>query len=80
MMHPCMQMYISVLNGMGMTLKQHDLDLGRFGAPTQKPIHLYAPVEMQLNVPSLTFQRAENHPPTAVVQPGLHCAIYSHKL
>jgi len=64
-------MYIGLLNGTGMTLKQHDLDLGRFGAPTQKPIHLYAPVEMELEVPDQTFQRAENHPPTAVVQLGL---------
>ena len=64
---PVMQIWVKLLEGQGESLHQHDVDLGRFGAPTQKPVHIYCPVVMDLEVPLDTHQRNTDHPPTAIV-------------
>ena len=67
MAQPVMQAWLHLLGSRGESMHQHDLDLGRFGAPTQKPIQLYCPVVMDLQVPLDTYQRDTSQPPTAIV-------------
>lgn len=67
MAQPVMQAWIHLLGSRKETMHQRDFDLGRFGAPTQKPIHLYCPVVMDLQVPLGNHQRDTSQPPTAIV-------------
>lgn len=76
--HPAVQHWIHVLQISGTSLLEHSFDLGRFGAPTQKPIVLYSPQSLDLVVPLETFARCELHPPTAIVYLG-SCHISSIK-
>lgn len=52
-------------------LKQHDFDLGTFGAPTQKPIWIYSPYEVDLEFPSHVVHSVPvDDNPTAIVHFG----------
>ncbi len=61
-------------------LKQHDFDLGTFGAPTQKPIWIYSPYEVALEFPRHIVHtvpsETEIHP-TAITQFGYSSVILS---
>ena len=69
--HPVMQEWLRLLGASNVSLQQHDYDLGLFGAPTKKPINVYTPVSLELDVPLVACERAPDHPPTAIVQLGL---------
>lgn len=61
-------------------LKQHDFDLGSFGAPTQKPIWIYSPEEVDLEFPRhvvCTVPSEEEIHPTAIAQFGYSTDILS---
>jgi len=65
---PAIQAWLHCLGALGAELHQHDIDLGLFGAPTQKPIMLYSPVTLDLQAPLQSFHRAEDYPATAIVR------------
>lgn len=65
-----MQLWIQLLGMSNTWLQQHDFDLGRFGAPTQKPICVYSPMNLDLEVPLDSYKRDSDYPPTAIVQLG----------
>lgn len=59
-------------------LKQHDFDLGAFGAPTQKPIWIYFPFEVDLEFPCHAVHHVHaDEPPTAIVHFGFNNHIRS---
>lgn len=69
--HPVMQQWLQLLGASNTSMHRHDYDPGLFGAPTQKPIWVYTPVSLELDVPLVACAHAPDHPPTAIVQLGV---------